>query len=354
MADTITIKGIQNRGKRFLAARQLENMARLLGKPALQLMTLADQPQYSEFSIPKKSGGRRWIEDPVPALKKVQRKLNDYLQGVYYLHRTDSAYGFVTNPVDDPSPRHILSNAQVHMGCEWLLNIDVKDFFHCITEERVLQLFTTEPFRYAKGLGQLLSQLCSHKGRLPMGAPTSPILSNLVCIDLDHELEQYAQSQQLKYTRYADDISFSGKVEINKTHLQEIENSLAQNAFHLNINKIRHFKPTDEDKEVTGLIVRKDRIDLPADYLEQLGQAINHLDQIMDAKYSTPSGRGDKAPWIKELEQQIRGKLEYARQILGEDDLQYQDLVIQIEEALAPPDHYGPMSWLAFGYSLPK
>lgn len=354
MANTITIKGIQNRGKRFLDCRGMEDMARLLGKPALQLLAMAQQPQYSEFSMPKKDGSRRKIENPLPALKKVQRKMNDYLQGGYYLYRTASAYGFLTNPVDDPSVRHILSNAQVHIGCEWLVNVDVKDFFHLILEERIQQLFTSERFKFPASLGKVLTGLCCYKGRLPMGAPTSPILSNIVCIEMDHALEKFADDQQMKYTRYADDITFSGKTEITTAHIQTIEGIIGSHDFHLNPNKIRLYRPEQEDKEVTGLIVRKDRIDLPQDYLNQLGKAINHLDQIMDAKYSTPSGRSDAAPWIKELEQQIRGKLEYARQILGEDDLQYQDLVIQIEEALSPPEHFGPMGWLAFGYSLPK
>ena len=100
--------------------------------------------------------------------------------------------------------------------------------------------------------------------------------------------------------------------------------------------------------------MRKERIDLPEDYLEQLEKAVDHLDKAIDAKYSMPSGRGQKTVWLEELEQQIRGKLEYARQILGEDDLQYLDLVVQLDEALTPPDYYGPMAWLDFGYSLVK
>jgi len=354
MGKTITVKGISNRGQRFLVCRKLEDLARLLGKPALSLMAMAEFPQYNEFSLPKKNGGRRQIEDPVPTLKKVHRKLNDYLQGVYYLHRPQSAFGFVTNPVDDPAPRHILSNAQMHMGCQWLLNVDVKDFFHQITIERVVTLFRDAPFRFKKGIAVLLAELCTYRGRLPMGAPTSPIISNLVAIDLDHDLEAFADQHAMMYTRYADDFTFSAKQEITSSHLEQIRGILHRYNFALNPTKMKWYSPKDDDKEVTGLIVREERIDLPHDYLSQLGEAINHLDQIIDAKYSTPSGRSDKAKWIEELEEQIRGKLEYARQILGEFDLQYQDLVIQMEEALSPPEHYGPMSWLDFGYSLPQ
>jgi len=354
MADKITTRGMKKRMERFLACDSLERLALLLGKTALNLLALAESPMYDEFQIPKKNGGMRHIEDPVPQLKRVQRKLNDYLQATYHFHRTDAAYGFITNAKDETEPRHILSNAMVHLGCQWLLNVDAKDFFHSVSEERVQQIFQVEPFHFDEGIAYLLASLCCYKGRLPMGAPTSPALSNFASIPMDQELLQLAELQNWKYTRYADDMSFSAQTEITEAHVQAIERIVGANGFRLNPAKRKHYKPTDPDKEVTGLLVRKNRIDLPDDYLEQLQLAIDHLDKAMDAKYSMPSGRREKTVWLDELEQQIRGKLEYARQILGEDDLLYLDLVVQLDEALSPPDFFGPMGWLDFGYSLPK
>lgn len=354
MAETITVRGMQGRARRFLACRSLEELARLLGKTALKLLALAELPSYDEFQIPKKSGGMRQIEDPVPELKKVQRKLNDYLQAVYYFERTNAAYGFITNPVDDPSPRHILSNAQLHMGCRWMLNVDAKDFFHLVTQEKAQQVFQTQPFAFEAPIAELLASLCCYKGRLPMGAPTSPILSNFASIAMDKNLEKLAAQHDWKYTRYADDMTFSSQEEITEAHFQEINGIIEAHGFLLNPGKRKHYAPEAEDKEVTGLLVREDRIDLPDDYLEQLEKSIDHLDKAVDAKYSMPSGRRQKTEWLEELEQQIRGKLEYARHILGEGDLQYLDLVVQLDEALTPPDYYGPMAWLDFGYSLLK
>lgn len=187
-----------------------------------------------------------------------------------------------------------------------------------------------------------------------MGAPTSPALSNFASIPMDHELQHLAVQHSWKYTRYADDMSFSAQTEITEAHFRTIKQMVETHGFRLNPAKRKHFAPTDADKEVTGLLVRENRIDLPEDYLEQLEQAIDYLDKAVDAKYSMPSGRRDKTLWLEELEQQIRGKLEYARQILGEDDLQYLDLVVQLDEALSPPDYFGPMGWLDFGYHLPK
>ncbi|MCB9298291.1 MAG: RNA-directed DNA polymerase [Lewinellaceae bacterium] len=354
MADTITIQGMRNRAKRFLSSGTLEGLALSLGKASLKLLALAEQPSYNEFRIPKKSGGMRRIEDPTPELKKAQRKLNDYLQAVYHFQRTDAAYGFLANPVDDPSPRHILSNARVHMGCRWLLNVDAKDFFHMVSEERVKQVFQSGPFHFEEPIAGLLASLCCYKGRLPMGAPTSPILSNFASVPMDHALMELARKYDWKYTRYADDMTFSAQEEITEAHFAEVGAIIRSHGFLLNPEKKKHYGPEDEDKEVTGLLVRESRIDLPEGYLEQLEKAIDHLDKAIDAKYSMASGRGQKTAWLEELEQQIRGKLEYARQILGEGDLLYLDLVVQLDEALTPPDYYGPMAWLDFGYALPK
>lgn len=354
MAETITIQGMQSRAARFLACNSLENLALLLGKAALKLLALAELPIYNEFQIPKKSGGMRQIEDPAPELKKVQRKLNDYLQAIYHFHRTDAAFGFITNPKDDPSPRHILSNAQVHLGYRWLLNVDAKDFFYSVTEDRAQEIFQHAPFHFKEAIAQLLASLCCYKGRLPMGAPTSPVLSNFASIQMDHQLGELAKKHQWKYTRYADDMSFSGPSEITEDHFVIIQQVIETHGFELNLKKKKLYSPADEDKQVTGLLVLDDRIDLPEEYLKQLGEAIDYLDKAIDAKYSMPSGRGQKTVWLEELEQQIRGKLEYARQILGEDDLLYLDLVLQLDEALSPPDYFGPMGWLDFGYSTPK
>ena len=353
MPENITIRKLQNRSNRLLSCQSLEDIARALGKTPLKLLAIAQSPQYNSFQIPKKNGGMRLVEDPVPALKKVQRKLNDYLQAIYYFHRTPAAFGFITNPLDDPAPRHILSNAQVHIGCQYLINVDAKNFFHSISEEWVQQIFSIRPFTFDPALAKVLAGICTHQGRLPMGAPTSPVLSNFASIQLDQKLRKLSLEQHWKYTRYADDMTFSSTHPITEKHFTQIQEIINAAGFELNISKVKSFGPNDLQKEVTGLIVQQNRIDLPDDYLGQLEQAIDHLDKIMDAKYTMPSGRSESANWIEELKQQIQGKLGYARQILGETDLQYLDLLVQYDEALSPPDYYGPISWLEFGYNLP-
>ncbi|MEO0625663.1 MAG: reverse transcriptase family protein [Bacteroidota bacterium] len=354
MPETITIKGMKARAERFIQCRDFDRLARLLRKEPLELLNLAHDPQYRYFSIPKKNGGMRQLEDPVPRLKKVQRKLNDYLQAVYHFHRTDAAYGFLTNPKDDPAPRNILTNAQRHIGCNWMLNIDMENFFHQIDQTRIQQLFEAPLLNFNSKQAETLAALCTNRGRLPMGAPTSPILSNLACIPLDHDLQNLAKENGMIYTRYADDLTFSAQTEINQQHLHDINGWVEAYDLKLNPNKIRWYGPNDKDKEVTGVLVGKEEVSLPESYMESLQKAIEKLDDVINAKHATASGRAYKTPWVTELKQQVRGKLEFARHILPEYNDRLIDCEMAYDSAVDPPEIYGPLNWLDFGYTLFK
>jgi RNA-directed DNA polymerase len=354
MPDTITVRGMKTRAQRFLSIQNVEQMAHAFGKDQLRIVSLAAVPEYAEFFIPKKNGDKRLIENPTPQLKKIQRRLNEFLQAVYFPLRTDAAYGFLTNPVDDPSPRHILSNATRHVGCKWLLNVDMQDFFHYISQGEVELLFRREPFGFNEDMSKLLAGLCCYKGRLPMGAPSSPILTNLYCIPLDHALQNLAQEKQWTYTRYADDLSFSSQAEITLQDADVIKTMVEAHQLVLNPKKRRLLGPSDPEKEVTGLLVGETQVGIAPEFLEMLEKAIQHLNDIIDAQYITPSGRNQGSIWVDELEDQVRGKLEFVRQIMGEDHDTYCTLAQKLDQAVEPPEVYGPLTWLEFGYQTPR
>lgn len=352
MPDSITIKGMKARAARFLAAKNFEALAKLLRKPPLRLVAIAANPQYKAFDIPKKNGGKRHIENPLPELKKIQRKLNDYFQAVYYFHRTDSAYGFLSAPKDDLVPRNILTNAQQHIGCKWMLNVDMKDFFHQIAYDRLVTLFQAPIFDFNEEVSVALAALCCYKGRLPMGAPTSPILSNLVVIPLDHDLEHFAASHGMRYTRYADDLTFSSTTVISNTHFETINQWIDAYDLFLNPKKIKFYLPDDGiPKEVTGLVVGDTEVYLSEEYQLQLAGAIEHLSIVVDAQHLTPSGQNNRSVWVKELQQQVKGKMEFAKVILGETSPDFLAYADAYQKAVEPPEHFGPLSWLDFGYA---
>src|SRR6266568_2538034 len=156
--------------------------------------------QYDDFTIPKRSGGTRLICAPPPAILALQTKLNRILRLVYKPRA--STHGFVEN-------RSILTNAQSHTSKRFVLNLDLSDFFPSINFGRIRGLFLAKPYLLPEDAATLIAQICSHNGSLPQGAPTSPVISNMICWKLDRELEKLAHYNKCTYTRYADDITFS-------------------------------------------------------------------------------------------------------------------------------------------------
>lgn len=349
-----TLRTFKTRAKAFIACRGKIQLGRLLRVDSVRLAVMAEDPKYKTFRIPKKKRGTfRLVEDPEPRLKAVQRRLNIYLQAVYHFHRTDAAYGFLTSVAGDPSPRNIKTNAERHLGAKWLMNVDMRDFFHLIDRDRVRQLFQAPLLNFPKNLAGTLAKICCYRDRLPMGAPTSPIISNLASIPLDQDLRAFAEDRGWTYTRYADDMTFSSrKTPIRFEDIAAVNEWVTAYDLELNPAKSVIYGPEYAAKEVTGLIVGKHRVSLSENYIESLQKGIRKLDEVINAKYCVPAGRLTKTAWVEDIATQLRGRLAFASQVLEEDDPLRYDLEIAFEQALGPPTDYAPVSWLDFGYTL--
>jgi len=211
---------------------------------------------YQEFSIKKKSGGERQIFAPDSKLKFIQRRLA-YILSLIYLGRP-SVHGFMRG-------RSIITNAELHARRRLLLNIDLEDFFPTIHFGRVRGRLLAHPYDLSRSGATIVAGFCCHWGKLPQGAPTSPIISNMICSKLDYELQRLTHSEHCTYSRYADDIVFSttrgsfseNMVEIT-TGKQEIGSKLntfiTGNGFKVNQKKTR-IRFNTERQEVTGLVV---------------------------------------------------------------------------------------------------
>lgn len=156
------------------------------------------QYSYARFTIPKRRGGEREIHAPSDALKDLQRRILQRLLNPLPAH--SAASGFVLR-------RSIVDNARPHAGQGVVINIDLADFFPSIPAERVYEAFRA--LGWGRETARILTNICTHEGRLPQGAPTSPALSNLVCRRLDARLAALAKSSGGHYTRYADDLTLS-------------------------------------------------------------------------------------------------------------------------------------------------
>jgi hypothetical protein len=217
----------------------------------------------------------------------------------------------------------------------------------------VQQLFQAPLLNFPKNLARTLANLCCYKDRLPMGAPTSPILSNLVSIPLDGDLQHFAKQRGWIYTRYADDMTFSSKTTpIRYEDIAAVNEWVTAYELELNPDKSIIFGPDYPAKEVTGLIVGENSVRLSENYLNSLQKGIRKLDEVINAKYCVPTGRLTKTAWVEDIAQQLRGRLAFASQILEEDDPLRIDLEMAFDQALEPPTDYEPVSWLDFGYTL--
>jgi len=239
LTHTRTIEKLRQQAALFCAIRHIDDLEALLGLSEYELNLLSLNPKYNLFTVPKRDGSKRWIEDPEHELQQVQDKLNDFLQSAYYPQRSDAAYGFMLCPKGDSQPRHIVTNAARHLGAPWLFNADIEDFFHQVKFERVYQVFKGEPFTLEDDLAQLLTRLTTHQERLPMGAPTSPVLSNFATVKLDHDLQQLANWAGWTYTRYADDMVFSSQNEITSENIQQIRQIIEDEGYTLKEQKLR-------------------------------------------------------------------------------------------------------------------
>ncbi len=151
-----------------------------------------NKPLYIQFTIPKKRNGKREITAPNEDLKQMQKRLNYFLQHIYYTLKPDCVHGFVRTPVREEKISSIVSNAAPHVGKKYLLNIDLKDFFDTITAKRVKEVLFKEVNLFKnETLVNCITLLSTYKGKLPTGAPTSPVLANMVCLELDKELEMF-------------------------------------------------------------------------------------------------------------------------------------------------------------------
>jgi retron-type reverse transcriptase len=218
---------------------------------------------YHRYQIPKRSGGQRLISAPKPQLARCQRWVLEEI--LSRLPVTDLAHGFVRQ-------RSIVSNAAAHVGRAVVVNVDLTDFFPSVSFRRVkglfhkrmgyseqvatvLALLTTEPPRLPVTYTGKRYWVALGERRLPQGACTSPAVTNLVCRRLDHRLDGLARSMKYTYSRYADDLTFSGDATDSIGRLlRGVRAVLTDEGFDENRAKTRIMR-RGRRQEVTGVVV---------------------------------------------------------------------------------------------------
>lgn len=291
--------------------------------------------RYQTFIIKKKSGADRIIHAPVKGLKSILRSLNFVLQCMYEPHT--AATGFVLE-------KSIVDNAKKHVGHHYVLNMDLKDFFHTFDRNRVKMGFMYEPFNLngdKEPLAFLLASLCTHlfeidgevKTVLPQGSPTSPTITNILCKKLDRRLTGLAKRFGATYTRYADDITFSSPHNIytDEEFNKELKRIIEEDQkLVINTKKIR-LQKEGYRQEVTGLIVN-DKVNVRRRYVKQIRMWLYYwekygyekAEQIFKRDYIADKGhvKNMNAHLVNVLD----GKLEFLKMVKGAEDGTYKGL----------------------------
>jgi hypothetical protein len=262
---------------------------------------------YRQFHIPKKSGGVRTITAPDGELKDVMLTLAFILSELYV--PTPEAMAFIPG-------KSIVENANQHLGQNYVLNLDLSDFFTSITANMV------EHNLVKLGIAPLVARdiatICTYPvvndhhvlNVVPQGAPTSPVISNICAMTLDNRLSGLARRFHLTYTRYADDITFSSNHNVYQkdgAFMAELNRIIAECHFTINSKKTR-LQKRGSIQEVTGLTVVQ-KTNVSRGYIKNLRVLIHRI------KYQ-------EAPAMHDINV-VRGKLNFLRMVKGADNPTY-------------------------------
>lgn len=273
----------------------VQHLSNLIGvsHPQLKLFISNAKFAYTTFKLPKKKGGFRTIDAPSKVMKSVQRWILDNI--LYKLNVGEFSHGFVPG-------KSIVSNASVHVGQDLVLGIDIKDFFPSITRNRVVGLLKS--IGYKNEIAYSLGEICTFNKRLPQGAPTSPMLSNLIALNIDIKLSQFCKKRNLNYSRYADDITISGGKHLPK-YKTLIFRKIEDEGFSINWDKVRlHDKGSSQ--RVTGLIVN-DGVSLGRKKKKKLRAIVHNI-----LKNGPEIENREDNPYFKET---VFGELSFAKMV---------------------------------------
>ncbi|MBJ7437819.1 MAG: RNA-directed DNA polymerase [Sphingopyxis sp.] len=314
----------------------LGHLARRSDISYFQLRRLAEGPRwnhYTFFRIRKRSGGRRLISVPEHRLMIVQRWIAEHVLKKLPVHRASSAFA------DGAS---IVKCAKQHCRARWLIKLDISGFFGSISEIQIYRVFLAAG--YAPLVAFELARLCTHApsgsarydraqwrsrdnwqlpimryrqphiGFLPQGAPTSPMLSNLVMVGMDKLLAALATAEGLTYTRYSDDITFSTTGAYDRQRATEVIRSTSRllRTIGLKVNDQKtRVVPPGARKIVLGLLVDNPEPRLSRDFRDRLRQHLHYIEKFGPEAHRAARGFDT----VSGLYRHVRGLVDFAKSV---------------------------------------
>lgn len=296
--------------------------------------------KYRSYNKKKKHGGVRIIDSPNRQLKYVQRKLKSGFEEYYSKNnKFDFVHGFIEN-------KSIRTNAACHVNKKYLLNVDIEDFFPSITFNRIHGLLTSsKAFNFPNKVAIMIANLVTKDGKLPQGAPTSPIISNIICHNLDKYFKKMMHNSKIIYSRYADDITFSSDDKQEMTYIysftdknvnDKIIDVFEKNGFHLNKEKTR-LSTYYNHQEVTGITINK-KLNVNKHFIYKLRTMIHSWYKFgLINTYKRFCEKKDiefNENDIDKYRRVVLGMLSYLKMVKGYDDQQYVRLAKTVNKLL--------------------
>lgn len=297
--------------------RELSSLVLDLGISAKALYSLSNNTSkhYRKTSIPKGNGEYRTLHVPDDFLKTVQSRIASVILSQQPISSYATAYRYGGSTV---------KNALPHVGAKEVLKLDIRHFFDNITYWQIKSLVFPED-KFSESIRVLLTMLCVHRDCLPQGAPSSPAISNIIMKDFDNAVGDWCHNHNIKYTRYCDDMTFSGAT-IPRELKEFVRSELRKMGFFLNDKKSVLVRQ-GQQMSVTGIVVN-DKLAVSSRYKAEVRQSVyycrkygvqSHLERkgIKTSDYDYLQGLLGKVNYILSVQNNDLEMKEYAAWIKG-------------------------------------
>ena len=298
----------------MIVYRELKSIEQDLGFPAKTLYGLSNnlEKHYHNAFIPKSDGTKRKLSVPDLILKKVQKSIADNILAYYPISRYATAYAFGSS---------VQRNARPHVGKEKILKLDIEGFFDNILYARVKEKVFYEE-KFSEPIRVLLSMLCYYNDALPQGAPTSPAITNILMYDFDEKIGAYCEERDISFTRYCDDMTFSGDFDEQEI-IALVKGELRKMGLFLK-NRKTVVIPSTKRQRVTGIVVNE-KVNVAKEYKKKVRQEVYYIQKFGLDGHLKKIGVTDKQKYLLSL----KGRVAFILQTVPEDEefLGYKELL---------------------------
>lgn len=233
-------------GNRLYGLKSHKVLSKILETPISELRSLVKEADanYNVF-VMKKNGKSRTVQNPIPKLKTIHKKLKNILNDLNlpeYVHSGSRG-------------RSYKGNAQAHIDHKYVVTMDIEKFFPSCSEKLIWKFLTTK-MNMAPDVARTLAKLCTYNGYIPTGSPISQLLAYLINAEMFDSIYNQAQMIGQTFTLYVDDMTFSSNSKkISRTYHLYINKIIHRNGLRLKKSKVHYFR-ADSDKIITGCVLR--------------------------------------------------------------------------------------------------